>query len=312
MFEVEEVNPDEYKLDLEEDELVDDSDSGNYESDEYNESGEYREADGEDNRSNDVPTFSSFLEETFGWENVPEDVSPEETVQKIVETYDEEINNLKAQLQALQVEKGNPILEELRNDYKEFLKMSEKDAILENYKREYGDTLDESEIEDLVLDLEANGKLKITYKMLKANIEKEFREAEDTIKKETQYSLELQKKQEEVEYQKAVNEFNNEVLAFKSDYFDLDSKDKEFAKVAFLQKQENGRSLFETMLDNPKTALEMFFAYLKVENIEKELLNEKKKITTKLVNGMSTEPVFNSRLKGTSKYDASGFDAQEI
>lgn len=245
-------------------------------------------------------SFEDFLKNTYGWE-VPKNVDAKTTVKQVVESYSNIIEELQQQIEELsrnrQKEEYEPV-KELEHYYYTFKSLPQEEAVKDYLIEVEG--YDEEDANDELNDLIAEGKLNRKHKLILKKIEQDYLETKEEIEQQYERELEIREREEELQYQQQVTSFIQEVETYDSDLFDVSKKDKEFIKEVFLNRQEDGTTMFENIINNPKSAISLVLAYVKAENLKSNDKLKEKKIANKLVNQMANEPIFNSKLKSNN------------
>lgn len=259
----------------------------------------------DESKSESEIAVSKYINEKYGFE-VDENITYEEALDNLVYSFqqaNEEIESLRQEIENLKNGNNNntyeSVLEKIGREKKEFLSIPEKDVIIEYLKNsEYTDEEALEEYEALL----SEGKIDREYRKIKSQYLKAFKEKEDNaqlevnkIKEQEEYEKSLRTQKEELEYQQEINNFVSIADDFKSDYFELDKKEKDGIKRAFLVRDEDGMTLFEKMIADDKVAIEMFLAWQEAPKYKSKINNAKKQALKIVSEEFANEAIFDGK-----------------
>lgn len=259
----------------------------------------------DESKSESEIAVSKYINEKYGFE-VDENITYEEALDNLVYSFqqaNEEIESLRQEIENLKNGNNNntyeSVLEKIGREKKEFLSIPEKDVIIEYLKNsEYTDEEALEEYEALL----SEGKIDREYRKIKSQYLKAFKEKEDNaqlevnkIKEQEEYEKSLRTQKEELEYQQEINNFVSIADDFKSDYFELDKKEKDGIKRAFLVRDEDGMTLFEKMIADDKVAIEMFLAWQEAPKYKSKINNANKQALKIVSEEFANEAIFDGK-----------------
>ena len=258
--------------------------------------------------------FVQALQSTFGWDNIPKDAKPVDTLKLIVEMYESEKQALQAQLQSYETNNTstqyNDEVEDYKAQYQDFKTLSPREAVKQNLLNT--EDVTEEEAEEEVADLEMEGKLDRTYKKLIRGIDRDYTSNIEQIKQQAEQRVHLERQEEELRQRELTTTIRSEVQSFKSEFFDVTQNDREMVEYALLKPQENGATLLQNMLSDPKTVIEMVLAYTNLPNLKLLPKQIEKKVQNKIMNKMADEPAFNKKVTTDFTIDSWIQDSEDI